>query len=133
MNRLRKEHGDELKKLVAKTTQDIGLGMKRDAPVRTAVGVGGKLKSSIGTKVSGLTGEAYASATYAPYVEFGTGRLVSVPQELKDFAMQFKGQGIRNVNTKAQPFMHPHYFKQRKLFFEAVERGLEKLVNKHIR
>jgi len=133
MGRLRKEYGEELEKLVAKTTKDIGLGMKRDAPVRTAVGVGGKLKSSIGDRVQGLTGEVWAGAEYAPYVEFGTGRLVSVPQELKSFAMQFKGQGIRQVNRKAQPFMHPHFFEQQKKYFEAIERGFDKLANKHIR
>ena len=130
---LRREYGEELKKLVAKTTKDIGLGMKRDAPVRRAVGVGGKLKSSIADRVQGLTGEVWASATYAPYVEFGTGSLVQVPSRMKAFAMQFKGRGLRQVNRKAQPFMHPHYFEQEKKYFEAIERGFDKLANKHMR
>ena len=130
---LRREYGEELKKLVAKTTKDIGLGMKRDAPVRRTVGVGGKLKSSIGDSIKDLTGEVYASATYAPYVEFGTGGLVRVPAKLKAFAMQFKGRGIREVNRKAQPFMHPHFFEQEKKYFAAIERGFDKLANKHMR
>ncbi len=133
MDRLRKEYGEELEKLVAKTTKNIGLGMKRDVPVRRAVGVGGKLSTSIGDRVQGLTGEVWASATYAPYVEFGTGSLVRVPSRMKAFALQFKGRGLRKVNRRAQPFMHPHYFEQEKKYFEAIERGFERLANKNIR
>jgi len=46
---------------------------------------------------------------YAPYVEFGTGGLVSVPSGYEDFAMQFKGKGIRKVNLKARPFLIPAF------------------------
>jgi HK97 gp10 family phage protein len=46
---------------------------------------------------------------YAPYVEFGTGGLVNIPAGYEDFAMQFKGKGIRKVNLRARPFLIPAF------------------------
>lgn len=47
------------------------------------------------------------NANYAAYVEFGTGALVDVPQGLEDYAIQFKGKGVRQVNLPARPFLFP--------------------------
>lgn len=44
---------------------------------------------------------------YSPYIEFGTGINVSVPDGFGDFAMQFKGAGVRQVNIKPMPYFHP--------------------------
>jgi len=44
---------------------------------------------------------------YAPYIEYGTGTNVDVPAGFEDFAMQFIGDGIRQVNIKPMPFFHP--------------------------
>ena len=41
---------------------------------------------------------------YAPYMEFGTGGLVDVPSGLEDYAIQFKGQGIKTRSIYRQPF-----------------------------
>ena len=50
-------------------------------------------------------------APYAPFVEFGTGGLVEVPNELKEMAIKFKGKGIKKVNLRARPIYILHYCK----------------------
>jgi HK97 gp10 family phage protein len=49
---------------------------------------------------------------YAPYVEFGTGGLVNVPAGYEDFAIQFKGKGIRKINLRARPYLIPAFENQ---------------------
>ena len=46
---------------------------------------------------------------YAPYVEFGTGGTVNVPAGYEDFAIQFKGKGIRKINLKPRPYLIPAF------------------------
>lgn len=57
-----------------------------------------------------LAVEIIANRTYAPYVEFGTGKKVKVPKGLEAYAMQFKGRGIRKVNLPARPYLFPAFF-----------------------
>jgi HK97 gp10 family phage protein len=63
---------------------------KRNAPVNL-----GTLRQSIHSvsDTGGLTHKVIASASYAPYVEFGTGGKVSIPAGYENFAVQFKGKG----------------------------------------
>lgn len=76
----------------------------------------GFLRASVGTNAtgSGMAAEVWAGGSgkgvnvkYAPYVEFGTGNKVYVPKELTDYAIQFKGRGIRKVNNRHQPYFFP--------------------------
>jgi HK97 gp10 family phage protein len=61
---------------------------KRMAPVNF-----GQLRNSIAlTKDGDLTYTVAANASYAPYVEFGTGPQVNVPADFKSYAQQFKGK-----------------------------------------
>jgi HK97 gp10 family phage protein len=46
---------------------------------------------------------------YAPYVEFGTGGLVSVPAGYEDFAMQFKGTKGYKINLRPRPYLIPAF------------------------
>ena len=46
---------------------------------------------------------------YAPYVEFGTGGIVNVPAGYEDFAIQFKGKGIRKINLRPRPYLIPAF------------------------
>ena len=46
---------------------------------------------------------------YAPYVEFGTGGEVYVPAGYEDFAIQFKGKGIRKINLRPRPYLIPAF------------------------
>jgi hypothetical protein len=46
---------------------------------------------------------------YAPYVEFGTGGLVTIPAGYEDFAIQFRGKGIRKINLRPRPYLIPAF------------------------
>lgn len=71
--------------------------------------------------------ELTSSALYSPYVEFGTGKLVSVPKGLENFAIQFKGKGIRQVNLPARPFFFPPYILERPRLFKNIDNVLKDL------
>ena len=110
---------EKLKMLVAKTTQDLSRGTKASVPVKYS-----GIRQSVKSVTKDYHGEVNIAAHYAPYVEFGTGRLVNVPQELSEDAMQFKGRGIRQVNRSAEPYFYPHFFVQRDKFFKQVQKAL---------
>lgn len=46
---------------------------------------------------------------YAPYIEFGTGGEVTVPAGYEDFALQFKGKGIKKINLRPRPYLIPAF------------------------
>lgn len=60
-------------------------------------------------------------APYAAYVEFGTGGLVQVPNELKEQAWLFKGKGIKEVNLRPRPFLYPALLRGRKEYLKALK------------
>jgi HK97 gp10 family phage protein len=75
--------GDE----IAASAINIEKNAKRLAPVNL-----GTLRRSIHTKrISKLTYKVEATASYAPYIEFGTGGKVSIPTGYESYAMSFKG------------------------------------------
>ena len=68
--------------------------------------------------------EIFNNVKYAPYVEFGTGGLVNVPNGLEDIAIQFKGKGIKQVNLPARPFFFAPFFEQKKEFIKRLKKIL---------
>lgn len=70
----------------------------------------GILKGGNQWQAEGLEAVVKNTIHYAPYVEFGTGGLVDVPEGLEDYAIQFKGQGIRKINLTPRPFLFPAFF-----------------------
>jgi HK97 gp10 family phage protein len=83
---------DDLTKGVAQEISASTLKIERDAKRNAPVNFG-TLRRSIHAEstLNGLTGKVIVDASYAPYVEFGTGGKVSVPSGYEAFAMQFKG------------------------------------------
>jgi len=65
-------------------------------------------------------------APYAPFVEFGTGGLVEVPNELKEMAIKFKGKGIKQVNLRARPFLYPALLRGRQEYIDKLKKVLDK-------
>lgn len=59
-------------------------------------------------------------APYAPYVEFGTGINVSVPEGFGAYAMQFYVNGKGTM--KAQPFLIPAFIKYKKIFLRDIRK-----------
>lgn len=82
----------------------------------------GFLKSKQQYEVNGLTALNYNTANYSPYIEFGTGGLVNVPQGLEDYAIQFKGKGIKQVNLLPRAFLYPAWKKNGIKFIERVNK-----------
>jgi phage gpG-like protein len=109
LTKLAKEGGkiaEEIDDEIAAGVRNMERSAKRLAPVDT-----GRLRSSISTSRNAfLNWELVAQTDYAAYVEFGTGGLVNVPKGLEQYAIQFKGKGIRQVNLPARPFFFPSVF-----------------------
>lgn len=94
---------------------------KSDAPVDT-----GKLVQSINLEIEdeGLTAKVTANVPYAPYVEFGTGGEVQVPDGWEEIAAQFKGKGIWTINMKPQPYLVPNFVKVRRRLTERIRKKI---------
>lgn len=126
---------------IVSTTEIIAKDMERDAkrlaPFNKKTGFGGTLRENIfaqkilNTKVGEVRwkvlANAFGQAPYSAYMEFGTGGLVEVPDELKDIAIQFKGAGIREVNLMPQPFLYPALVQGRVDYLKALKQDLEDL------
>jgi hypothetical protein len=104
INSLKDEEEKEVKKIVVDTIQGITKRAKQFAVVDN-----GYLRSSIHGQLDpdGFGGRVYTGGDYGPYVEFGTGDKVVAPEDVKDYAMTFKGKGIRKVNLSARPYLFP--------------------------
>lgn len=125
---------DDVADYVRAEVEDSMLAIESEAANKVAVNTGA-LKNSIQSmpiKISKnqITGGVEVGAAYAPYVEFGTGTRVKVPSELSDFAAQYKGDGIKEVNLPARPFFYPEVFKQRTELPKNIERTIKKLLEK---
>jgi len=84
-NALKQGVSDEINTSALKIQSDA----KKLAPVNF-----GQLRNSIAlTKETELTYTVSARASYAAYVEFGTGPQVNVPADFQSYAQQFKGGG----------------------------------------
>ena len=97
---------------------DVSTEFHRNA-VRNAPVNFGRLRASLHLVFTPnrLGSSVFANAKYAPYREFGTGKGVKVPAGYEAFAWQFKGKGIRKVNSEPQPF-----------FIDAFEIAAKRLV-----
>lgn len=93
-NNLQKEVALEL----SASTMNIEKNAKRNAPVNL-----GTLRQSIhAVSSSPLTHSVVVQASYAPYVEFGTGGKVSIPAGFEQFAAQYKGKGSGSLEDMIQ-------------------------------
>lgn len=65
-----------------------------------------------------------ARSKYAPYVEFGTGGLVSVPNGYEELASMYKGKGIRKINLRARPFLIPAFEQEKPKLIQRLKKIL---------
>lgn len=101
-----KKYEKEYTELLHETIQNIETEAITAAPSDLGI-----LRSSINGEVDGLNGVVGSTVRYSPYIEFGTGGLVDVPSGLEDYAMKFKGAGIKQVNLFPRPFLVPAFKK----------------------
>jgi len=71
-------------------------------------------------QLTGVVSFGGQAAPYAPYVEFGTGSGVNIPEGFSAFAMQFYVNGKGTM--KAQPYLIPAYIKYKKVFLRDMRK-----------
>jgi HK97 gp10 family phage protein len=101
----------EKKAAIANGLKEAAFNIEADAKTAAPVDMGFLRQNIRVTEVTETSAEVVSDANYSPYVEFGTGGLVDVPKGLEDYAIQFKGQGIKQVNLPARPFFFPAVYK----------------------
>ena len=121
--------GEAMQKKVNDVTYANALELQENAKQNAPFDLG-KLRQSIKTiKLKDSSYLILANATglapYAAYMEFGTGGNVSVPLELADIAIQFKGKGVKKIDLRPRPYMYPALVRQRRIFLEELKQLLE--------
>jgi HK97 gp10 family phage protein len=124
-----RKFGKEAEKDIEAVTELVARNIEKDAKSGVVANFG-KLGQSIqAVKETPLNWKVEAGgilAPYAPFVEFGTGGLVQVPNELKEMAIKFKGKGIKEVNLRARPFLYPALLRGREQYIEKLKKVLSK-------
>lgn len=98
----------------------------REAKRRVPKDTGALANSISASKNADFDHGIVANKEYAPFVEFGTGGLVNVPAGLENYAMQFKGKGIKQVNLPPRPFLYPAYEEERKKLIDRLKKIIPK-------
>lgn len=121
--------GDDGKRLAVAITNSTAQKISNKAKQRSPVDLG-QLRQSIGNTEATLkinTSLIFASAPYAPYVNWGTGGLVSVEPMFKEMAIEFKGRGIKKINLPARPFLTGSYLEESAKYRPTLQKAIEKL------
>lgn len=122
INKLRSELKEEVIEEIHATALDIQ-GDAREA-LQGGITDYGRLAQSIQARKqpNGVLLVAGSGVVYAPYIEWGTGKLVQVPDDEKSYAILFKGKGIREVNTNPRPYFFPAVKKNLPLLLERLKK-----------
>jgi len=123
LNRLKRVSSQatlQTKSAVVRNTDQIYAQAVANVPVLDGYLRGSGNTSYLDNQLTGVVAFGGQAAPYAPYVEFGTGINVSIPQGFSDFAMQFYINGKGTM--KAQPFLIPAYLKYRKVFLSDMRK-----------
>ena len=124
-----RKYGKEAEKDIEAVTEQVARNIEKDAKSRVVANFG-KLGQSIQfVKETPLEWRIEAGgvlAPYAPFVEFGTGGLVEVPNELKEMAIKFKGKGVKQINLPARPFLYPALLRGRNEYLDKLKKVLDK-------
>ena len=121
----------EVHKKVGIVTKANAMEIAVDASQRAPKDLGGLHKNiSYEKDENTFNYKIFAREKYSAYMEFGTGGMVKVPNELKDLAIQFKGKGVKEINLPARPYLYPAFVKGRQKFLEDLEDLLKKETKK---
>lgn len=124
-----RKFGAEVDKDIQAVTELVARNIEKDAKSNVVANLG-KLGQSIQAEKKNNYNWSISAggilAPYAPFVEFGTGGLVEVPEELKEIAIKFKGKGIRLINLRARPYLYPALLRGRTEYLDKLKKVLEK-------
>lgn len=127
---LGKDGEKAIEKVVSGAAQEIATDAKQNVRAIGAYDLGKLIGSILPRKINDLNWKIVVGADYGAYIEFGTGGRVSVPAELKDIAIKFKGAGVKEINLQARPYLYPAYLKGKTQFLKDLELELENLTKK---
>lgn len=121
--------------VVERGAQTFVRNAQREAPVRKTIvrGTKGTFGSNLKQEITyyprggvELSRTVVSANKASPYMEWGTITFVSVPPELKAYAIQFKGRGIRKTGGI---FPVPYFFKQQIPVKQQIEKELQANIN----
>jgi HK97 gp10 family phage protein len=118
--RLSKQAELQVKSSVVRNTDQIYAEAVANVPVLDGHLRGSGNTSYSDNQLTGIVAFGGNAAPYAPYVEFGTGSGVVIPQGFNAFAMQFYVNGKGTM--KAQPYLIPAFIKYKKVFLNDMKR-----------
>jgi HK97 gp10 family phage protein len=118
--RLSKQAELQTKSSVVRNTDQIYAEAVANVPVLDGYLRGSGNTSYQDGQLTGIVAFGGNAAPYAPYVEFGTGSGVVIPQGFNAFAMQFYVNGKGTM--KAQPYLIPAFIKYKKVFLNDMKR-----------
>ena len=118
--RLSKQAELQTKSSVVRNTDQIYAEAVANVPVLDGYLRGSGNTSYQDGQLTGIVAFGGNAAPYAPYVEFGTGSGVVIPQGFNAFAMQFYVNGKGTM--KAQPYLIPAYLKYKKVFLNDLRK-----------
>ena len=127
--------GKEAKTEIHIATEDNAQEITLDAQNRSPVDMG-KLRQDIqffelGESNFKIMANSSGETPYSAYLEFGTGKSIKVPTELKEIAIMFKGNNEREVNIQPQPYLYPAFVKGRKKYLKDLKELLKDLTKKY--
>ena len=123
LNRLKRVSSQatlQTKSAVVRNTDQIYAEAVANVPVQDGHLRGSGNTSYQDNQLTGIVAFGGNAAPYAPYVEFGTGSGVVVPEGFNAFAMQFYVNGKGTM--RAQPYLIPAFIKYRKVFLNDMKR-----------
>ena len=123
--------GSEAKTEVDTITKITSMDIVADAKTFAPKDYGKLAQSIIYTKVEDSKYKVVVNVSYGAYVEFGTGKSVKVPNELKEIAIQFKGKGVKEINIQPQPYLYPAFIKGRAQYLKDLKHLLNRLTKKY--
>lgn len=120
--------GEEADRKVIAVTMITAQEIATDAAQRAPVDMG-KLRQSVNaSQETPYRWWVSVNVKYAPYIEFGTGTNVEVPQEWKELAWSYYVNGKGFMHPK--PFLYPAYRKGIKQYERDLKDLLESLTRK---
>ena len=128
LNRLKRVSSQatlQTKSAVVRNTDQIYAQALSNVPVLDGYLRGSGNTSYKDNQLTGIVAFGGNAAPYAPYVEFGTGSGVNVPQGFEAYAMQFYVNGKGTM--KAQPFLIPAFIKYKNVFLRDIRKIAKKI------
>jgi len=124
----KKEAEIAINKAVSDTSRAIETDAKNRLRDCNHVVFGNLLRSIYNRVIQSMEKIVGTNVYYAPYIEFGTGDLVEIPEGTEEVAIQFKGKGIRKVNIKGDSFLNWAAVNQSKKLVDRIENNLNKII-----